>query len=115
MFIRELYISLKDNIKTKEPNKMSIGYVNISHIPIDVLQKVFEVDIQEDQFVRETYFLKEHLYKKYKKHFKLGIQFHFDLFDYSISLGSNVNVNKYFLHSRDLGYSSVVRYKGIEM
>lgn len=102
MYIRELMIAIKDDNKCGLPS-IIVGYANISHMPIKILQKAFKVDVAKDRFLWKTYFLSKSNYLKYKKYFKLGLTFNFELFEYSISLGGNANIKDYFLHSSEIG------------
>ena len=70
---------------TKEDDSHIYAFENVSHIPTDKLIEIFEIDIKNDPFLVEGYFLTKTKFNKHKKYLQENIgQFNFDIFEYTL-------------------------------
>lgn len=75
------------------------GYINISHIPYSKFEELFKDQVTNERFLFDnsiSYFIDEILYNKHKSYLDDAIPFKFDfnLFEYSVGLGS-IEIQKY--------------------
>ncbi len=59
------------------------AFKNISHIPTSKLLEIFEIDVLQDPFISEGYFLTEESYLKHENYIKEKIgAINFEVFEY---------------------------------
>lgn len=88
-------VDLMVSLKTSE---FVFGFINISHIPYEKLEEIFEDEITSERFLFDDiggYIIEEKLYLKHKEFLdkEVGFTFDFSLFDYSVGL-SSIEVSK---------------------
>jgi hypothetical protein len=73
-------------IALKDPNDLNIyAYENLSHIPTGKLVEIFKIDLVNDPYILEGYFLTKTQYKKHKKFLAENTcALNLDVFEYSL-------------------------------
>lgn len=61
------------------------GFENVSHVPTKKLIEIFDIDLKDDPYLLEGYFLTEENYKKHEEYIKKNIgQLNLDVFEYCL-------------------------------
>lgn len=69
----------------KDDDTNIYGYENVSHIPTKKLIEIFSINLKEDPYLLEGYFLTKGSYKKHKKYISENIgQINLDVFEYCL-------------------------------
>ena len=75
-----LEMSLKD-----KSDREIYSFINVSHIPTQILIEIFGINLGEDPFILKTYLLTKSIMRKHKKYILKNIGFvNLDLFQYAL-------------------------------
>lgn len=84
--MKKTYYFFNLEIALKDENDLNIyAYENVSHIPTSKLIEIFKINLNEDPYILEGYFLTKTSYKKHKKYITENIgQINLDVFEYCL-------------------------------
>ncbi|MFT3945677.1 MAG: hypothetical protein QM763_01785 [Agriterribacter sp.] len=84
--MKKMYYFFNLEIALKDENDLNIyAYENVSHIPTSKLIEIFKINLNEDPYILEGYFLTKTSYKKHKKYITENIgQINLDVFEYCL-------------------------------